>query len=83
MYDKVTFAVARFYIDCVWGSKSKEISKNYAASVCLNPNQTDLEIMNELYEGAEINSQYDYGIYVSGYAKENFKPRDTRIEIAK
>ena len=36
-----------------------------------------------IYEGAEINSQYDYGIYVSGYAKENFKPRDTRIEIAK
>ena len=50
-----------------------------------NVNNLNIYQLNEayIYEGAEINSQYDYGIYVSGYAKENFKPRDTRIEIAK
>lgn len=54
LYDKTTNVVARFYIDNVWGCKTRDISKNYAATVCLNPNRTDLDIINELYDAAEV-----------------------------
>ena len=54
LYNRAAFVIARFFLDNVWESENKDLNVSYAMSSVLNPNRTDLGLVNDSYDQAGI-----------------------------
>lgn len=57
LYQRVSFVVAKFFLSVVWSSSTNpDLATNYAMNILLNPNKSDLLIVNDDYDKAQITS---------------------------
>lgn len=77
LYQQVSFVIAKFFLTVVWTSNpNADLATNYAMSILLNPNKTDLLILNDQYDSAKITSVEELIKFISGM---NPKFSDLRI----
>lgn len=54
LYDRTNFIISRFFLEKVWESKNKDVIFNTACINIMNPNISDLRLLDEQYSEAHI-----------------------------
>lgn len=52
--DRVSFVLSRFFLDNIWENANKDINTNYAINSILTPNRTDLLLVSEQFNEANV-----------------------------
>ena len=50
VYEAASFCISKFYLKRVWESKNDDINTSYAMGTILNPDKTNLTIVNDTYD---------------------------------
>lgn len=55
-YDMVSYSLSRFYLEKVLGLTSADIIHSYARGICKSPDETNINIVQGMYDGASLNT---------------------------
>lgn len=55
-YDMISYSLSRFYLEKILGLTSPDIIHSYARGICKSPDETNINIVQGMYDGAEINN---------------------------
>lgn len=64
LYDRVNFVISRFFLEKVWGLTNMDIIFNNAMVNIQNPNVSDLKIVSDNYDAAEIKDVGDMLLFI-------------------
>ena len=68
LYNQISFAVSKYFMEVVWEQKNKQIATSYAMANLLSVNKADMMLTAELYDQAnitDINKLLEYIITLS------------------
>ena len=74
--NKVTFSIAKFYLQKIWGLTNEETINNYAAYSCNNINEIDMNDIIYAYNEANINDINDLLLFI-----KTISPRMANLNI--
>ena len=74
--NKVTFSIAKFYLQKIWGLTNEETINNYAAYSCNNINEIDMNDIIYAYNEANINDINDLLLFI-----KTVSPRMANLNI--
>lgn len=76
LYDRVNFIISKFFLEKVWEATNKDVIFNTAMINILNPNFTDLKMINEQYESNDIKDISDALIMI-----RDLSPRMSNLSV--
>lgn len=76
LYDRVNFVISRFFLEKVWGLTNMDIFFNNAMVNIQNPNVSDLKIVSDNYDAAEIKDVGDMLLFI-----KDLSPRLTSLSV--
>lgn len=76
LYDRVNFIISRFFLEKVWELTNPDIIFNNALINIQNPNITDLKIMSDNYDNAEVKDIGDALILI-----KSLSPRLSNLSV--
>ena len=76
LYDRVNFVISRFFLEKVWGLTNMDIIFNNAMVNIQNPNVSDLKIVSDNYDAAEIKDVGDMLLFI-----KDLSPRLTSLSV--
>lgn len=76
LYDRTNFIISRFFLEKIWGLKNADVIFNTSMINIQNPNVTDLKMMSQIYDDANVNDVGDMLLLI-----KDLSPRLSNLSV--